>query len=199
MKTPWIRILHTGGYPASSCSPLGMCVYGHISSGCLCSDSSSEFLIFSPGMFHLSPYPASHTRDGQSFPLISPAGSLCWWFSSHKWKITLSWTLDIPIFKSRLAVPIPGNFSLALFSPKSHPHFIFQNLLSASSSHLFPCLSLFLGSSPTSSNSFFTRWETCFYLFHSYATAIFKGLLHKAVWRTLFSSGCSLRSCGNRP
>lgn len=138
MKTPWIRILHTGGYPASSCSPLWMCVYGHISSGCLCSDSSPEFLIFSPGMFHLSPYPAPHTRDGQSFPLLSPEGSLCRGFSSHKWKITLSWTLDIPIFKSLLAVPLPGSFSLALFSPKSHPHFIFQNLLSASSSHLFP-------------------------------------------------------------
>lgn len=147
-------------------------------------------------MFHLSPYPASHTMQGiLSFDISSREFMPV--IQQSQMKITLSWSLDIPIFKSLLAVPIPGSFYLALFSPKSHPHFIFQNFLSASSSHLFPSLSLFVGSSPTSSNSFFTRWATWFYLFRSYATAIFKDLLHKAVRRTLFSSGCSLGSCGD--
>lgn len=51
-----ISILHVRGKLASSPWPLGMWVYGFVSTGCLFSSSSPESLIHSPGTFHLFPY-----------------------------------------------------------------------------------------------------------------------------------------------
>lgn len=130
MKIVWTAILHAVGNPSFFPWPLRMCVYGYVSTGYLCHDSSTEFLIYSPGMFHLFPSPCMPHKRWMVLSFDIPSKELCGGefllaISNHEWPTTENWTSYVPVYKSLVVAPSPRHFSLGLASSRSHPLFTF--------------------------------------------------------------------------
>ena len=130
MKIVWTAILHAVGNPSFFPWPLRMCVYGYVSTGYLCHDSSTEFLIYSPGMFHLFPSPCMPHKRWMVLSFDIPSKELCGGefllaISNHEWPTTENWTSYVPVYKSLVVAPSPRHFSLGLASSRSHPLFAF--------------------------------------------------------------------------
>ena len=199
MKIVWTAILHAVGNPSFFPWPLRMCVCGYVSTGYLCHDSSTEFLIYSPGMFHLFPSPCMPHKRWMVLSFDIPSKELCRGefllaISSHEWPTTGNWTSYVPVYKSLVVHPAPGASPWVLHPPGLIRFSPAEPALPASPSHLFPNSSLFLGSwSPRLSILSWDCWELPFL---AERLVLFVSFLHhrKETMRKIFSPNASSRN-----
>lgn len=200
MQIVWTAILHVVGNPSFFPWPLWMCVYGYISTGYLCRDSSTEFLLYSPGMFHLFPSPCMPHKRWMVLSFDIPSKELCGGefllaISSHEWPTTWNWTSYVPVYKSPVYKSSnPRRFSLGLASSRSHP--LFTCRTRSSCLPLSPLSQLLFISGLLVSSLSILSWDCWELLFLAEQLVLFVSFLHhrKETMRKVFSPNASSRN-----